>query len=76
MIKVDIPSLFFVKVGEGERRVRETGKERRVRETGKERREREGEGGGERETEGKKSGKERDEKDERGKDSGTVWGVV
>ena len=37
MIKVDIPSLFFVKVGEGERRVRETGKERR---------EREGEGGG------------------------------
>lgn len=65
MIKVDIPSLFFVKVGEGERRVRETGKERRERE-----------GEGERETEGKKSGKERDEKDERGKDSGTVWGVV
>ena len=34
MIKVDIPSLFFVKVGEGERRVRETGKERREREGG------------------------------------------
>ena len=68
MIKVDIPSLFFVKVGEGERRVRETGKETREREGGG--------GGGERETEGKKSGKERDEKDERGKDSGTVWGVV